>query len=246
MAEWPIAAVLKTAVQKWTVGSNPTSSEYMNHLELAQSYWEQVLRKGDNVIDATCGNGKDTLRLAKLTVMRSELSQLIGIDIQALALERTKNRLAAELTEEQRGRISLYEQSHSCFPALAHQLPIRLIVYNLGYLPSGDKTITTRVETTLESVNAALLLLMPGGLISITCYPGHFEGAREEKALLHLISTLISPDVQKEYKTWPLGHSSPSLILIRKSDLTPNTLRVARHLIGTHHGVNLQRRKSVL
>ncbi len=27
MAEWPIAAVLKTAVQQWTVGSNPTSSE---------------------------------------------------------------------------------------------------------------------------------------------------------------------------------------------------------------------------
>jgi hypothetical protein len=187
----------------------------MNHLELAHSYWEKVIREGDHAIDATCGNGKDTLRIARLTVMHSSKSHLIGIDTQLIAIERTKNRLASELTEEQRERISLYQQCHSHFPPLAYTLPIRLIVYNLGYLPGTDKRVTTRVETTLESITAALELLTPGGLISITCYPGHPEGAREEQALLDYLETKSSSTLHVEQKKFSFNAQSPSLLLLQ-------------------------------
>ncbi len=186
----------------------------MNHLELAYSYWEEGLREGDHVIDATCGNGKDTLRLAKLSVVRSPGSQLIGLDIQERALERTRERLAEGLTEEERGRVHLYRQSHATFPPLAYALPIRLIVYNLGYLPGGDKGVTTRVESTLQSLEAARGLIQAGGLITVTCYPGHPEGAREEEAVGQALEGL--PRFAIQHKTWTARLSCPSLFILRK------------------------------
>lgn len=186
----------------------------MNHLELAHSHWEEALREGDHVIDATCGNGKDTLRLAKLTVVRSPRSRLIGLDIQERALERTRERLAEGLTEEERGRIHLYRQSHATFPPLAYELPIRLVVYNLGYLPGGDKGVTTGVETTLQSLGAARDLVQAGGVITVTCYPGHREGAREEEAVGQALRDLSGFLIQ--HKTWAMRPQSPSLFILRK------------------------------
>ena len=56
----------------------------------------------------------------------------------------------------------------------------KLIVYNLGYLPGSDKLLTTKTSSTLLSVEKALSLIAPNGAISITCYPGHEEGKKEE------------------------------------------------------------------
>lgn len=187
----------------------------MNHLELAHSFWEEVLQEGDNVIDATCGNGKDTLRLARLSVGRSVCSQLIGLDIQERALERTRERLMEGLTVGELGRIHLYQQSHAIFPPLAYELPIRLVVYNLGYLPGGDKGVTTRVETTLRSLEAARDLVQAGGLITVTCYPGHPEGAREEEAVGRALQGLAGFDIH--HRTWTMRPRSPSLFILRKS-----------------------------
>lgn len=52
----------------------------------------------------------------------------------------------------------------------------RLVAFNLGYLPGGDKTIITKPETTLPALEAAKGILMPGGLISLVVYVGHPGG----------------------------------------------------------------------
>ena len=52
---------------------------------------QKVLKPGDWAIDATAGNGKDTLFLAK-TVTKS--GQVFAFDIQDQALEMTRNLLA--------------------------------------------------------------------------------------------------------------------------------------------------------
>ena len=52
----------------------------------------------------------------------------------------------------------------------------RLVAFNLGYLPGGDKTITTVSETTQLALEATKKILIPGGLISLVVYVGHPGG----------------------------------------------------------------------
>lgn len=147
----------------------------------------------DTVIDATCGNGKDTEVLAALVPE----GHVWSMDIQKNALERARQRISAK-------NVTFLCQSHADFPLVSSP---KLIVYNLGYLPGGDKTITTMAETTLASVQKALDLVCPGGAVSIMCYPGHPEGAREQKILLHALKPSIC-------HFW--DETSPSLIWLIK------------------------------
>ena len=179
------------------------------HLDLAHHYWERLLRPGDWAIDATCGNGNDTLKLARIL----QDGRVIGIDIQQEAIDKTEALLKSH---EERGRVHLFCQSHAEFPSLAQVNPIKLIVYNLGYLPKGNKQITTLTSSTLQSVRNALELVLTGGEVCITCYPGHEEGRKEEQALLQEIAALPSPIWNVCYHTFPNRNSAPSLILIQK------------------------------
>lgn len=181
-------------------------------IDLAHHYWKQLLQPGDNVIDATCGNGKDTLILAEQLFSLSDASTLIAIDIQQQAIERTRSLLKAFSKN-----IHFFTQSHATFPELAYTFPIRLIVYNFGYLPHGDKALTTLTESTLASFEAALALIMPGGCISATCYPGHLEGKREESALLAFSQKLDPTQWCITWHTWPNRTLSPSLLLLQKN-----------------------------
>lgn len=192
-------------------------SLFQSHLDLAHHYWEMILQKGGSVIDATCGNGHDTL---KLTQLLPDQEILIGIDIQKAAISQTQEKLKTSLSEQQLSRVHLFCQSHSTFPALCLEHTIKLIVYNLGYLPGSNKKLTTLTHSTLESLGAALELIAPGGAISITCYPGHDEGAKEEEAILQIVAAL-SPSL------WNVCHHkflnrkhSPSLLLIQKQTQT--------------------------
>ncbi|HSX14160.1 MAG TPA: class I SAM-dependent methyltransferase [Chlamydiales bacterium] len=146
-----------------------------HHLKLAKKYWAEHLSPGDVVIDATCGNGHDTLFLCTLSC------QVYSLDIQKQALEMAKL-LGSSAT--------FFHISH----VLIHEIPVpnppRLIVYNLGYLPGGDKSITTKSETTLQSIQESLKILAPRGALSITCYPGHEEGYREEQKVIEFLCSL--------------------------------------------------------
>jgi len=189
---------------------------FQSHIDLAHTYWKKILRPYDHAIDATCGNGKDTLVLANLLISNSQESILIGIDIQSEAITRTRTLLASHLSEKQRDRVFLFHQSHTQFPALAYNVPIRLIVYNFGYLPGGDKSVTTLSKTSIQSFQAALPLIMPGGAISATCYPGHNEGGNEQNALLSFVQALDPSQWCVTWHTWPNRMLSPTLLFLQK------------------------------
>ncbi len=184
-----------------------------SHLELARFYWKMVLQPEDWAIDATCGNGKDTLQLVNFY-----LEGIIGLDKQQIAIENTSTLLKNHLQEDQYKKIHLFCTSHIHFPALAYKHPIRLIIYNLGYLPGTNKKITTTTEDTLKSLNSALELIMPGGLITICCYPGHAEGAKEQSFLIQKAQELPSTQYAICHHTWPNKHASASLLLIQKKN----------------------------
>ena len=143
---------------------------------VAAGYMAQVLRPGDLAVDATMGNGHDTERLAELV---GPEGRVIAFDIQAQAVESTRARLeAAGLLD----RVTLVQDSHANMAAHVSQPP-RLIAFNLGFLPGGDKQVTTLLDSTLTAVRAAMALLQPGGMLLVCCYPGHAEGQRELDAL---------------------------------------------------------------
>lgn len=56
-------------------------------LEMAHDFLAEVVTQDDIVVDATMGNGHDTLFLAKLA------KQVYAFDIQEQALEKTQERL---------------------------------------------------------------------------------------------------------------------------------------------------------
>ncbi len=174
------------------------------HLHLAHSYWKNSTHKQAWAIDATCGNGHDTKVLSEI------FEGVIAIDIQKVALRSTQSRLG-DLPH-----IHYFHQSHASFPSLAYNNPISLIVYNLGYLPGGDKENTTQTATTLESIRSALSLILEGGLISITCYPGHLEGAQEEEALMELAKGLDPSTWSVCHHRWLNKNRAPSLLLLEK------------------------------
>lgn len=182
-------------------------------IDLAHNLWKNLLQDGDGVIDATCGNGKDSLVLSKLLQEKKE-THLVCMDIQQEALNNTKLLLEKTFptflpfTEFHLGS---HEKLHT--PKTGK---IKLIVYNLGYLPGGNKSLTTRVSSTLASIKDGLGILSSGGLISITCYPGHEEGAREESALIDFLSSLDPKDWSASYFQFQNRKTSPSLLLIQK------------------------------
>ncbi len=173
-------------------------------LKLAHQVWKDHLKPGNFAIDATCGNGYDTEVLAHL-----DLTHLYVFDIQKKALNSTKSRVGEDKN------ISYHLECHSAFASVKN--PVDLIVYNLGYLPRGDKSLTTNVQTTLKSIETGIILLNPRGLISCMIYPGHSEGSREEAALLSLTANFSPKKFQISHHQSVNRSKAPSLLLIQKT-----------------------------
>ena len=102
-------------------------------------------------------------------------------DIQNQAIKNAKQKLQ----ENRISNVILYQQNHNQMKntLIEKQGKISLITFNLGYLPTGDKTITTTASTTIQAVEDGLKLLHPNGVLLITVYPGHQEGKKESIAL---------------------------------------------------------------
>jgi len=150
---------------------------------LASQCLREALRPGDHAVDATMGNGQDTLLLAQCV---GPAGCVDAFDIQPLALSQTRMRLAeAGCLAQTRLHLAGHETLRDVV-----QGPVQAIAFNLGWLPGGDKGITTRVETTRLALEASLALLAPGGVLSVCVYPGHEEGAREAQCVRALLSEL--------------------------------------------------------
>lgn len=164
-------------------------------LSFAQELAAQRILPGDVCIDATAGNGVDTLFLAKAA---GSGGMVHAFDIQETALQNTLERLSRELSMRYTG-IQLHLASHDRMPELVpaeQHGQVAAIMFNLGYLPGSDHTVITRPDTTLPALQAALALLRSGGVLTIAIYPGH-EGGREEAAAVEAWAAGLA---QKEYQ----------------------------------------------
>ena len=139
---------------------------------------EKALYEGAVAVDATLGNGHDALWLCGLV---GETGRVYGFDVQAEAVENSRARLEAAGVE---ARAQLILDGHQNMGKYIPSASADAVMFNLGWLPGAEHAVTTRVETTLEAVNAALEILKEDGVMTICIYPGHDEGAREREALL--------------------------------------------------------------
>lgn len=159
--------------------------QYLNSIHpFIDQYLDQFIEPHSIVIDATLGNGNDSYKIAQKMDHRGKL---YGFDIQALAIQNSEH-LLRELPEN-RPTITLIQDSHANFQDHIEE-PIDFIIYNLGYLPKGDKAITTLAESTLQSVKAGLALLKGNGKMLIAVYHGHDAGKAEKSALETYLSAL--------------------------------------------------------
>ena len=152
---------------------------------LAGEMLSKVVRPGDAVVDATMGNGHDTLFLCRAV---GPEGRVYAFDIQQQAVTSTEALLRANYVS---GSASLFCVGHENMDQFVPE-KVRAIVFNLGWLPGGDHSMTTRWETTRTAVIKALDLLMPGGMLVLCAYPGHNEGCRERDGLVSLFSSLCN------------------------------------------------------
>ncbi len=181
------------------------------HARLAQH-----LRAGDTAVDATAGNGHDTVALARFVGAKG---RVYAIDLQETAIAATALRLReADLLE----RVTLLRGNHAGLAKLipASAAPLAAVVFNLGYLPGGDKARTTTSSTTLAALTAALERLSPRGAISIVCYPGHPEGAREAEAVHAACEALAAGGRLRIEKILPAPTRRPAPFLLWLSPLS--------------------------
>lgn len=181
-----------------------------SHLLLAHNYWKMYGKKGGTYVDATCGNGLDSLYLAE-TFLTPDSGRLFCIDIQSRAICITQNLLRESVSCKILDRISYHYTCHAELEFLPRSIDI--FVYNLGYLPGGDKSLTTNSDTTLLSLKKALDYLSPNGIISIMSYPGHDAGRTELNSLIDFVSSLPRTYTVCRHQ-WTNRFRSPELFLI--------------------------------
>ncbi len=152
-------------------------------LELHKRFIREHLREGDTAVDFTMGNGHDTEFLSKTV---GESGRVYAFDIQKAAVESTAENLRKAGCPN---NYTLICDSHHRVEEYV-KTPIKAGMFNLGYLPGGDKRITTLRETTMPAVEAAIRLLDRDGILNIAVYPGHEEGELEGRMLCDYFATL--------------------------------------------------------
>lgn len=151
-------------------------------LPFTRTLMDLAVNEGDIAVDATVGNGHDTLYLAQRV---GESGHVFGFDIQKEAIAATSARLQEHNMLQ---RVTLFQASHD---QLLEKIPahyhgrITGAMFNLGYLPGGDKRIVTKPDSTIRAIEQLLQIMAKEGIIVIVVYHGHPEGAIERDALLH-------------------------------------------------------------
>lgn len=156
-----------------------------NVLNLIKAAILPALDKAGVVVDATAGNGHDTLFLAEHT---SDKAKIYAFDIQEAALNNTRQRTAAYTD-----RIEYVLRSHADLGKVVAE-DIDLAIFNLGYLPGQEHEVTTQKETTLLAVQQVLEKLSCNGVCVIVAYPGHEAGGQEADMLEDFLASLAKKD----------------------------------------------------
>ena len=178
---------------------------------LAQDLLRPMIRPGDLVIDATAGNGHDTVFLAECT---GEQGRVLAFDVQEAALVSARRRV------ESAGfamRVEFFHESHVRMESHASAGSVAAIMFNLGYLPGEDHDLTTDVDQTLAALESAACLLRHGGVLSVVCYPGHPAGAIEATAVEKWINDLAPGGWRAaRYSAVATLRPAPFLLVTRK------------------------------
>lgn len=185
-------------------------------LPFAKTLLETAITPGDIVVDATLGNGHDSVFLASLV---GEQGHVYGFDIQEEALLNSQRHL-----EESQllNRVTLFKKGHEqiseCIPP-AHHGKVTAAIFNLGYLPGGNKSIVTKPTTTISALEQLLSIMAPEGMIVIVIYHGHTGGSIERDHLLQYVKTLDQKkaDVLR-YDFINQANDPPFIIAVEKKD----------------------------
>jgi tRNA G37 N-methylase Trm5 len=181
-----------------------------NATDTAREIIKNSVKPNDTVIDATAGNGNDTLLLAGLV---GDEGMVYSFDIQKTAIDKTQELIDLNGLSE---RVTLINDGHENLLNYIDR-EINYGIFNLGYLPGGDKSIKTKPETTIKAINAMLSLLKKNGLMLIVVYHGKDSGEEEKKELDKYIKGINQKKytiLQMDYPNWK--NKPPFLLIIEK------------------------------
>ena len=177
---------------------------------LARDVLSRAVGPGDTAVDATMGNGHDTAFLCEAV---GPSGHVYAFDIQEQAVAST-DRLLRE--KGLRDRAELIPAGHQHMDGYVEE-PVRAVVFNLGWLPGGDHTVTTRWDSTREAAEKALSLLLPGGVLVLCAYPGHAEGGRERQELSVFLSGLSNKSFNVLHQRFlNAGPGAPECFVVQK------------------------------
>ncbi|QUI24833.1 methyltransferase domain-containing protein [Vallitalea pronyensis] len=171
---------------------------------------KDYIKEGHVVVDATMGNGYDTVFLAEQVGVSGKV---YAFDIQEKALLSTKEKLVESNLSD---RVTLIKASHEAVRSHVQE-PIDMAMFNLGYLPTGNKEVITKPYSTLIAIEAILGILKKDGILSIITYYGHDGGMVEKEAVQGFISMLK----QSEYEVLSIQYENrkknpPIIYFVRK------------------------------
>uniref|UniRef100_A0A0E0DTR5 rRNA methylase n=2 Tax=Oryza meridionalis TaxID=40149 RepID=A0A0E0DTR5_9ORYZ len=153
--------------------------------------WRSIVRKGDTVVDATCGNGNDTFAMIKMVADERDKEYKVES-----AIASTFSFLKMAVNSHELELVKLFTICHSRMEEVVPKdFPVRLVPFNLGYLPGGDKSMITVAKTTELALQAASRIVSSGGLISVLVYIGHL-GERDELDVVESFASSLP------MKTW--------------------------------------------
>jgi predicted methyltransferase len=177
-----------------------------NGLTLSHQYIEQFVSQGDMVIDATCGNGKDT-RFLRRVVGKS--GKVVAFDVQEIALTNTRNVLIKEGLYD---NVTLVFDSHENMDQYVSN-EVAGVMFNLGYLPQGNKSITTTGISTIEGIKKSLLLLKRNGIVTILIYYGMPSGLEEKKCVMDFCTNLPQEDYRVLFHHFMNQQNCPPILI---------------------------------
>lgn len=170
-------------------------------IEQAHALIKEVLTKEDVLIDMTLGNGLDTAFFAPYC------RKIYAFDVQEQAITQAK------LLNHDHHHIEYILDGHEHVRNYVKE-EVKAIIYNLGYLPKGDKTKTTLAETTIVSLHQAQTILAVGGRIAIVIYPGHLAGMQEKEAIYQEVTALDQKEWEVWFSSFPNQKNNPPLLIV--------------------------------
>jgi hypothetical protein len=167
--------------------------------EIAQNIVKNFCPNLRVAVDATLGNGHDT------DFLSSMFDKVYAFDIQDQCITNYRNR--------NNNNVILINDSHENISEHVNE-SIDCVMFNLGFLPGGNKEITTNFESTIAGIESSLALLNPQGIMTIAMYPGHEAGSIEKVHVINYIKELPKSTYAVLYHTFINRQNNPPELLV--------------------------------